>query len=97
MSCLCATGAKDEHILGCLSSLAAAAEGGITKGTMAYKRNATKLFVHVLCWIDSELSTLIILLFSFKVLVIGVASTKLGLEGLMAEDCHWCSHKTLIF
>jgi hypothetical protein len=46
--------------------------------------------------ISSELSSVLSLSYSSRTLVAGGASIKLGLGGLLAEDCHCCNQWVLI-
>ncbi len=66
------------------------------EGTLAWKRKASRPFVPVLSWMASELSTFLSPLWSFRASFPGGASTKSGLGGLLAEDCHCCSQRALI-
>ncbi len=96
MSCPGILRAKDEDMFCSCHPLPQLQRGKSTERTLAWKRKASRPFVPVLSWIASELSAFLRPLWSIKMSVPGGASTKSGLGGLLAEDCHCCSQRALI-
>ncbi len=70
--------------------------GEVTEGTLAWKRKASRPLTQVLSWIAGKLSAFLSPSWSFKTSVLGGASTRSGLGGPFADDCHCCNRRVLI-